>query len=229
MTPRNALTSLAAAAAGHAVPIGCLLTFGVLWIALAVAPLYRLDWLLENLLSFVAIPVVVLTYRRFRFSDRAYVQATAFVILHTVGSHYTYSEVPLGAWISDLFGSSRNHYDRLVHFAFGALMALPIRELLFARRPGKSRLAAVTLTVAVVGGVAAAYEVLEWLMAIVVNPSAGQAFLGTQGDVWDPQKDMGLALVGAMIAAALEPDVSGTTVAPARRASEEDARDANRG
>jgi putative membrane protein len=203
MTPRNALSSLAAAE--HAVPIGCLATFCAFWIALAVAPLYPLDWLLENLLTFVAVPVVVLTYRRFRFSDRAYVQATTFLILHTVGSHYTYSEVPLGAWISDLLGEPRNHYDRLVHFAFGALMALPIRELLFARRPGTSRLAAAVVTVAVIGGVAAAYEVLEWLMAIVVSPSAGQAFLGTQGDAWDPQKDMALAIAAGTIAAALEP------------------------
>lgn len=202
MTPRKALASIAVAE--HVVPMVCLVTFSAVWIALAVAPLYPQDWLLENLLSFIAVPAVVLTYRRFRFSDRAYVQATAFLILHTIGSHYTYSEVPLGAWISDLFGASRNHYDRIVHFAFGALMALPARELLVVRRPSKSRLAAATLTVAVIGGAAAAYEVLEWLMAIIVNPSAGQAFLGTQGDLWDPQKDMGLALAGSMIAAALD-------------------------
>jgi hypothetical protein len=88
--------------------------FLAVWGALAVAPSYRDDWLLENLPVFVALPLAVGTYRRFRFSDRAYVQATAFALLHAAGSHYTYSEVPFGWWMARAFDLSRNHYDRLV-------------------------------------------------------------------------------------------------------------------
>ncbi len=203
----------------HAVPLACLLVFAGAWIALGIAPRHRWDWLLENGLTFASVPVVVLAYpRRFRFSDRAYVQGTAFLLLHTLGSHYTYSEVPLGAWASELFGASRNHYDRLVHFAFGALMFLPLRELALSRSAGIGRLGQALLTVAAVGGIGAAYEVLEWLVAIIVDPGAGQAFLGTQGDVWDAQKDLGIALAGGALAALLEPkrDPPSRALAPKR-------------
>jgi putative membrane protein len=192
------------AGASHAVPAACLTAFALVWTLLAVAPRDRAAWLLENLLTFVAVPAVALTYRRFRFSDRAYVQATIFLAIHTFGSHYTYSAVPLGAWVAELFGASRNHYDRVAHFAFGALLLLPLRELAFRRASTIGRFAAAALAFAAIGGAAAAYEVLEWLVAVIVDPSAGIAFLGTQGDVWDAQKDMGLALLGAAMATAVD-------------------------
>jgi putative membrane protein len=182
----------------------CLATFLLVWLALAIAPSYRADWLLENLPTFIGVPIAVVGYRSFRFSDRAYVQATVFLILHTIGSHYTYSEVPAGAWVRDAFDLGRNHYDRFVHFAFGVLMLLPIRELGF--RPGR-RPGSVALFYFSVAGAACwslIYEVVEWLVASVADPAAGTAYLGTQGDPWDVEKDMGLALCGAVLAATVE-------------------------
>jgi putative membrane protein len=201
-------------AARDRVPLACLLVFAAAWTALAIAPSYREDWLLENLPVFLAVPSAVLTYRRFRFSDRAYVQMTAFLILHAVGAHYTYSEVPLGAWVSELLGWSRNHYDRFVHFAFGVLLLRPVRELAFrhGREPG--RWAVFLLSVAAVSALSVTYEVVEWLTAIVVDPKAGTAFLGTQGDQWDAQKDMVLACAGAVLAALVEEVCSRQGVRP---------------
>ena len=185
------------------VPGLCLALFLVVWTGLAIAPRYRADWLLENLPTFVAIPVAVAGYSRFRFSNLGYVQATTFALLHAIGSHYTYSEVPFGDWMRDLFGFSRNHYDRLVHFTFGLLMLRPVCELGFrGRRLGP--VAAIYFGVAGVACWSLVYEVVEWLVASLADPAAGTAYLGTQGDVWDAQKDMALALGGALVAAALE-------------------------
>jgi putative membrane protein len=181
----------------------CLAVFTVVWVALAFSPKDRADWFLENSLSFVAVPLVVLGYRRFRFSDRAYVQGTIFLILHTIGAHWTYSEVPIGDWARDAFGLARNHYDRVVHFLFGVLMLRPIREVGFRGRP-PGRFATFYFTVAGVGLWSLLYEVLEWAVATVVDPKAGTAYLGTQGDQWDAEKDMALAALGAVLAGLFE-------------------------
>jgi putative membrane protein len=187
----------------HRVAAACLVIFTVLWVALAITPRYREDWLLENLPTFIGVPLVVLGYRRFRFSDRAYVQGTIFLILHTIGSHYTYSKVPIGDWVRDALGLARNPYDRAVHFAFGLLLLRPIRELGFRRRE-PNELATLYFSVAGAACWSLLYEVVEWLTARVVDPAAGTAFLGTQGDPWDAEKDMACALVGALVAAAIE-------------------------
>jgi putative membrane protein len=186
------------------VPLACLVAFTTVWIALAVAPRYRDDWLLENLPTFVCVPLAVATHRRFRFSDRAYVQATLFAILHTIGSHYTYSEVPFGEWMREGFGLARNHYDRIVHFSFGLLMLRPVRELAIRRPEGMGRFAADYLSLTAVAFWSILYEILEWVVASIADPSAGTAFLGTQGDVWDAQKDMALACAGGVLAILIE-------------------------
>ncbi|MFN8546037.1 MAG: DUF2238 domain-containing protein, partial [Candidatus Binatia bacterium] len=171
--------------------------------ALGITPASRADWLLENLPTLVGVPAAVIGYRRFHFSDTAYVQATLFLVLHTIGSHYTYSEVPAGLWVRDLLGLGRNHYDRIVHFTFGLLMLRPVRELAF-RRGHPGRFAELYLTVAGVSWWSGAYEILEWIVAQVADPAAGTAYLGTQGDVWDAEKDMACALAGALLAACVE-------------------------
>ena len=160
-----------------------------------------MDWLLENGPTFIAVPLAVVGYRRHRLSNRAYVQATIFLMLHSIGAHYTYSEVPLGAWVRDALGLGRNHYDRVVHCSFGLLMLRPIRELGF--RPGHEPgpVALFYFTVAGVALWSLVYEVVEWAVAAIVDPAAGTAYLGTQGDVWDAEKDMGLALLGGIVAA----------------------------
>jgi len=188
------------------VPIACLGVFLVVWTALAIAPRFRADWLLENYPTFIAVPALVWGWRRFRFSNRAYVQGTLFLLLHTVGSHYTYSEVPVGDWVRDAFGLARNHYDRLVHFAFGALLLRPIRELGFGRgrRRAPGELATLYFSVSGVAFWSMLYEIVEWVTARIADPAAGTAYLGTQGDPWDAEKDMACALVGSLLAAGVE-------------------------
>jgi putative membrane protein len=202
-TLRPIAASVTPAASG-VVPAACLAVFLVVWTALAIAPRSRADWLLENLPTFVGVPIAVAGYRRFKFSDRAYVQATAFLVLHTIGSHYTYSEVPLGDWMREVFALGRNHYDRLVHFAFGLLMLRPMRELGFRKRVAPGRFAVLYFSAAGVACWSLVYEIVEWLVASTVDPAAGTAFLGTQGDAWDAQKDVALALCGALVAALVE-------------------------
>jgi putative membrane protein len=102
----------------------------IIWIGLAIAPLYRSDWLLENILVFVTVAVLVFTYRWFPLSDVSYLLITLFLTLHAIGAHYTYEKVPLGFWLQDAFNLSRNHFDRIVHFSFGFLLGYPLRELL---------------------------------------------------------------------------------------------------
>jgi len=195
---------LSAERPSHRVPAACLAVFAVVWIALAIEPRYRADWFLENQPTFLAIPLALLTYRRFRFSDQSYIQATIFLILHTFGSHYTYSEVPLGDWVRDALGLARNHYDRVVHFSFGLLMLRPSRELAIRRPRALGRFAVFYLSFAAIAWWGILYEGVEWVTASVADPEAGTAYLGTQGDVWDSQKDTLLHCAGALIAAAVD-------------------------
>ncbi len=182
----------------HSVPSGCLVIFALVWFGLAIAPRHRDAWFLESLLVLSFVPLLILDYRRFRFSDRAYLQITAFLFVHTIGSHYTYSEVPVGDWVRDAFGLARNHYDRFVHLAFGALAFRPVREICFrtGREPGL--FATTFLISSAVVALGVAYELIEWLAAVILAPEAGTAFLATQGDEWDAQKDLAMAGLGAL-------------------------------
>jgi putative membrane protein len=172
------------------------------WIVTAVNPLHPDDWLLENLLVFLAAIVLVVSYRWFQFSNLSYAMFAAFLSLHLAGAHYTYSETPLGFWLQDWFGLQRNHYDRIVHLSFGLLLAFPLREELL-RQPRVKRSWSYFLAVAMVLALSAIYEVIEGAAALTINPELGTAFLGTQGDEWDSQKDTFLAFLGAVIATTL--------------------------
>ena len=196
--------------------------FGVIWLAAAVAPRDRADWAMENLLVVSLIGGLAGTYRVLPLSDVSYLCLAAFLLLHTMGAHYTYPEVPLGEWAGDRFGWERNHYDRLVHFGFGLLMAYPIREVVLRGadvRGPFSYFLAVETTLAL----SAAYELLEWGAATVLAPELGSVYLGAQGDEWDAQKDMLAAVAGAVIAmtitatAGRRPPGSGPGKPPARR------------
>ncbi|SDS90950.1 DUF2238 domain-containing protein [Pseudomonas oryzae] len=176
----------------------------LVWLWAAIAPLSRSDWLLENLLVLFYAALLAATYRRFAFSLAAYWLFALFMALHLYGSHYTYAETPLGFWARDALGLERNHYDRLVHFAFGLLLACPLRELL-QRRAGLAGRWLDWLALSVVMAMSAFYEQLEMLTALLVSPELGSAFLGTQGDEWDAQKDAGLAMLGAILALGLRP------------------------
>jgi putative membrane protein len=174
------------------------LWYAVVWVATSIAPLDRHDWFLENLLVLAAVAVLIGTYRMFPLSDLSYLLITAFLTLHAVGAHYTYAQVPLGFWIQHALGLPRNHFDRIVHFSFGLLMAYPIREV-FLRVANARGFWAYYLPLDVTLAFSALYEIVEMVVASMVAPGTGDAWLGTQGDVWDPQKDMGLAALGALL------------------------------
>lgn len=170
-----------------------------LWLLAAIEPFDRRDWLLENLLVILYGGLLIATYRRFAFTNLSYGLFGLFLSLHLVGAHYTYSETPFGFWLQDALNLSRNHYDRIVHFCFGLLIAFPFRELL-VRAAGVRHAWSYPLAVVTVLGFSGFYEALEGIVAITVSPELGAAYLGTQGDEWDAQKDTALALVGALIA-----------------------------
>lgn len=182
--------------------LGLLAWYGLLWTVLAIAPRDRQDWLLENLLALTAVVTLVATYRRFQFSTPSYLLMTAFLSLHAVGAHYTYAEVPFGFWLQQVFGLSRNPFDRLVHFAYGLLLAYPLREIL-VRLAGARGLWSYYLPVSGMLAQSGFFEIVEAVVAQIVSPELGAAYLGTQGDEWDAQKDMIAALTGACLCMAL--------------------------
>jgi len=172
----------------------------VLWIVLAIHPLDRHDWLLENLLVFLTAAVLISTYYKFQLSNLSYALILIFLAVHAVGAHYTYAKVPAGFWMADLLHLKRNHYDRVIHFAFGFLLLYPMVELL--RRSARAHEGwAPWLAVAVLAALSSFFEILEGIIAQMVAPDLGIAYLGTQGDIWDAQKDMAAAFVGAVITA----------------------------
>jgi len=170
----------------------------LLWLVTAIAPSYRHDWLLENLLVFVAVMALAASYTSFQFSSLSYALITLFLSLHLIGAHYTYSETPLGYWAQDWFGWQRNHYDRLVHFAFGLLIVVPVRELLHRTAALRGRWL-MLLSLSVIMSFSAVYEAIEAIAAMLISPELGAAFLGAQGDAFDAQKDSLLALLGAAV------------------------------
>jgi putative membrane protein len=168
------------------------------WIVTAIRPLDRHDWVLENLLVFAVMAILIGTYRAFPLSDLSYLLITVFLTLHAIGAHYTYSAVPFGFWMQQTLGLTRNPFDRVVHFSFGCLLAYPIREV-FLRVANARGFWAYYLPLDVTLAFSAVYEIMEMVVATMVAPGTGDAWLGTQGDVWDPQKDMGLAALGALL------------------------------
>jgi putative membrane protein len=182
-------------------------SYAIVWTVAAIEPLDRSDWLLENLLVFVSVPLLILTYRRFPLSDTSYVLIFLFLVMHAAGAHYTYAEVPLGYWLRDTLHLERNHFDRIVHFSFG-IMAYPVQEILLGTTsvPGYWRY---ILPVSIVVSLSGFFEVVEAVIAVLVNPELGAAYLGLQGDVWDAQKDMALAILGALLVVGLRRRRSG--------------------
>ncbi len=176
------------------------------WIVAAIDPVSRKDWLLENLLAFTGMAFLVLTYKRLPLSDLSYSMLFPFALMHAMGAHYTYAEVPLGDWMKDAWNLSRNHYDRIVHFAFGVLLTVPFADLVRARK--LSRFWSLFLPAMVITAWSGFFEIIEAIAAWNVSPELGQEYLGTQGDQWDAQKDMGLAILGTALATLATPWLS---------------------
>ena len=189
-------------------PAALLLSYLVCWTLLAIAPLDRQDWLLENVLVFIGLPLLVLA--RQRFSNMTVSCLFVFFVLHAIGAHYTYSEVPYDQWwqtlsgfsLNEQLGFTRNHYDRLVHFSYGLLVTPAAMQILDARAPQQGGWRLVVPFTFMVSH-SAIYECIEWAAAEVFAGDLGQAYLGTQGDIWDAQKDTALALFGTVLAIAL--------------------------
>ena len=186
------------------------LLFAVIWTALAISPHDRADWALENALVLAFGAALLLTRRWFVFSRVSYTLIFLYLCLHAIGAHYTYSLVPYDDWWRALTGGSfnalvgweRNNFDRVVHFSYGLLLAYPIREI-FLRVVEVRGFWAYFLPMDVTLSTSALYELLEWGAAATVGSELGVAYLGTQGDIWDAQKDMALAAAGAVLAMAL--------------------------
>ena len=156
-------------------------------------------WVLEVFPIFLAVPLLVATAKRFPLTPLAYRLLFVHALILMIGGHYTYAKVPLGFWVQDALHLGRNHYDRLGHFAQGFVPAIIAREVLLRCSPLKRGKWLFFLVTFVCLAVSASYELIEWLAAILGGSSA-DAFLGTQGDVWDTQWDMFMALVGALSA-----------------------------
>jgi putative membrane protein len=164
-----------------------------------VAPKERSTWLMEVAPVLLALPVLVATRRRFPLTPLLYLLVALHAIVLCVGGRYTYAEVPLGFWVRDALGLARNHYDRLGHLLQGFVPALVAREVLLRASPLRRGRWLAGLATCVALAISALYELVEWLAAILLGQGAA-AFLGTQGDPWDTQWDMFLALCGAILA-----------------------------
>jgi len=180
--------------------------FAIWWAVLAIHPLDRSDWMLENALAVAAIGLLAVTYRWFRFSRFSYALIFVFLCVHEIGAHYTYAKVPYQAWLHALgwpglesLGAGRNHFDRLAHFSFGLLLSYPMREV-FVRIAQARGFWSYYLPLDMTMAFSMIFELIEWGAATVFGGDLGVAYLGTQGDPWDAQKDMALASLGGLIA-----------------------------
>jgi putative membrane protein len=174
---------------------------------LAISPHDRSDWMLENALTVLGLGVLIATHRALPLSRISYTLIFLFLCLHSIGAHYTYSKVPYDAWLEALTGGSlssvtgweRNHFDRLVHLLYGLLLAYPVREV-FLRVAAVRGFWGYYLPLDVTMATSMLYELIEWGAAELFGGELGVAYLGTQGDVWDAQKDMALATLGGVTA-----------------------------
>lgn len=190
---------------------------------LAVHPVSRPTWVSENVTVLcIVVPLVWLYLKGVRFSNTAYLLMSVLIFMHTIGGHYTFAQVPFG-WVTDLIGAQRNHFDRVAHFAVG-FYAFAILEYLETRRLSNSRVLSALFALAAILAVAALFEMVEWRYAVAADPVAGAEFLGSQGDIWDAQKDMLADGLGAVLATAIyflfrrapKPEPAGNLKAPAK-------------
>lgn len=173
--------------------------FVVTWLLLAIDPISRFDWFLDNLPVFIFVPLLVLTYRKFMFSNISYTLIYCFAILHLVGAHYTYAYVPID-W--SYFGFERNQYDRIVHFFNGLLLFYPLQELglkIFRKNATDKKFSYLFPAIAIIA-ISILYEFVEFGMAMIFSPEAVGSYLGTQGDKYDSAKDVLMSVFGAAIA-----------------------------
>jgi len=182
------------------VPLILLALYLALFSILAFNPYDRATWFAENLTVWIIVGVIALLWwRGIRFSNTAYLFASVLIFMHTIGGHYTFALVPFD-WFSNLFGFERNHYDRIAHFSVG-FYAFAIAEWLYAKRLVASRFLLFTYPIFVIATIAMSYELVEWVYASGATTAEDAAnYLGSQGDIWDAQKDMLADTLGAIVA-----------------------------
>jgi len=160
----------------------------------------RFNWFMETAPALIGGLALLATYRRFRFTNVSYTMVWLFALILMTGGHYTYAQVPIGNWVRDAFSLSRNHFDRLGHFFQGVIPALFARELLLRTSPMRRSKWLFVLCVAIALAISASYELFEWRYAVTFGGKQAEDFLGSQGDIWDAQQDMFMALIGALVA-----------------------------
>lgn len=185
----------------YTVPLLLLAFYGLVFTVCAISPHDRAVWWAENIPVWIVVGTLAVISRYFRFSNTSYVLMTVFIVLHTIGGHYTFERVPFGV-VSEFFGFERNHFDRVAHFSVG-LYAYPIAEWLMVKRLVHTRWIVALFPVFAIATVAGAYEIIEWQYALNSDPAAGIAVLGSQGDAWDAQKDILADTLGAILAIGL--------------------------
>ncbi|PKL46670.1 MAG: DUF2238 domain-containing protein [Planctomycetes bacterium HGW-Planctomycetes-1] len=183
------------------VPIALLALYIIVFAVCAVSPYDRTVWIVENIPIVLIVVINLVIYKYFQFSPLSFILMSFLIILHTIGGHYTFERVPFG-FVTNLFEFTRNHYDRISHFSVG-FYAYPFAEILLVKKLVRSKWILAMFPIFAIFTVAAGYEIFEWLYAINAEASAGAAVLGSQGDVWDAQKDMLADVLGALFAMAL--------------------------
>lgn len=179
-------------------PVILLIVYLALFAFLAISPYDRAVWWAENIPIILIVCCIVVVSMGVRLSNLSYLFMFCLIVLHTIGGHFTFERVPFD-WITQMFGFERNHYDRIAHFSVG-FYAYPIAEILMRKKMVRSRTVLFLFPIFTIFAVASGYEIIEWLYAISADPSAGAAVLGSQGDVWDAQKDMLADALGALFA-----------------------------
>ncbi|MBK8642234.1 MAG: DUF2238 domain-containing protein [Saprospiraceae bacterium] len=179
-----------------------IIVFIIVWVNTYLGTTDLSNWFLENTLTVLSLIFLITSFKKYQFSDLTYLFICIYLCMHVYGSKYTYAENPLGYYLQDLLHTSRNQYDRIVHFSFGFLLAYPIREL-FIQWLKYPKSAAWITPIEITLSIGGIYELIEWAVADIFFTEQGAAYLGTQGDVWDAQKDIFYAFTGAILASSL--------------------------
>jgi putative membrane protein len=175
-----------------------LTVFTSIWVITLIGTNDLNNWFLENTLTVLFMLFLIFSFRKYQFSDLSYLLICVYLCLHVYGAKYTYAENPFGYWLKEYFHFERNHYDRIVHFCFGFLLAYPMREL-FLKWLKYPKTVSWILPIEITLSVSGLYELIEWAVADVFFKAQGDAYLGTQGDIWDAQKDIFMAFMGAIL------------------------------
>ena len=173
-------------------------SFIIFWLWSFAGTTDLVNWYIENILVVLFAAVLIITYRKFQFSNLSYLFMFLFLVLHTYGAKYAYADNPLGGWMQSHWHLWRNPYDRIVHTSFGLLMTYPLRELMMRRFKVRQSMSWF-LPVEMILSLAGLFELVEWSIADVFFPAHGKNYVGTQGDIWDAQKDMVVAVLGSVL------------------------------